>query len=333
MRPARLPLVLAALALAGCTKAPHEDPVQMALLKDTYQHLHERLEKAAAKEPLVASAFGARGQVVVAMRSGLIEELAGNVAQRYLERVRVDLSDVEAHDSGELRKRTFLGRIKVGEWRVDVDLGELVGHLRAGAPRVRLHPPDLIDLDLPVNVQETEGDATLRFGWDSTGLANIVCKDFELTREIRGRVLAQRHVVSGSLRLENTGETLIATPVFPDRKIRLKVDLTAHSWGVVEAALRSQDTFGKCGMMMDPDKGLERLRHLAEKGINVSLPDSMFRTVSFPARLQKSVKVDGHVVGLGLAAESVLVESAILWSSVSFTVQPSTNILEANAKP
>ncbi len=318
-------LAMAALVLAGCApQAPRTDPNRMASLKHDYDRLHERLERAAAAQPLVASALADRGQVVLAIRSGLIEELAGNVARHYLDRVTVDLSDVEGHSSGELRRRTFLGRIKLGEWSVSVDLGNLTGHLRAGSPRVSLRGPDLVDVELPVDVQETEGDAMVRLGWDSAGLANAVCKDFELTREIRGRVLAQRHLVSGALRLHNTGESLTATPVFPDRRIRLKLDLTARSWGVVEAALRSQDTSGKCGALMDPDKGLKRLRALAARGIKVRLPDSIFRAVSLPARLQKSVQVGQRTVGLRLTAQSLRIETATLWSSVSVQVQAGT---------
>ena len=161
----RATLSLAFVALAGCaTKAPHDDPARMALLKDAYGHLHERLEKAAAAEPLVASVLADHGHVVLAMRSGLIEDLAGNVARRYLDRVTVDLTAVEGHGSGELHKDTFLGRIKLGNWRVSIDLGDLKGHLRAGAPRVGLRGPDLIDVELPVDVQEASGDATLHFG-------------------------------------------------------------------------------------------------------------------------------------------------------------------------
>jgi hypothetical protein len=92
----------------------------------------------------------------------------------------------------------------------------------------------------------------------------------------------------------------------------------------VEAALRSQDTFGKCGALMNPDRGLVRLRRLAARGVKVRLPDSIFRTVSLPARLQKSVKVSRFDVGLQLAAESLRVESATLWSSVSVQVQTRT---------
>ena len=301
-----LAFALAVAALGACgPKAPHDDPARMASLKDTYERLHERLEKATSTEPLVASAFADRGQVVLAIRSGLIEELAGNVARRYLDRVTVDLSEVEAKSSGELRRKTFLGRVKLGEWRVSIELGDVVGDLRAGSPRVGLRPPDLIDVQVPVDVQETEGEATLHFGWDSAALVNVVCKDFELTREIRGRVLPQRHLLSGALRLQNTGEGLTATPVFPDRRIQLKLDLTARSWAVVEAALRSQDTFGKCGLVMDPDKGLVRLKERAAKGITVHLPESIFRTVRLPARLHKSVKVGPREVGVRLTAESL----------------------------
>jgi hypothetical protein len=316
---------VAAVALAGCTaKAPHDDPARMAVLKSTYDRLHEQLEKATAAEPIVASAFAARGQVVLAMRSGLVEELAGNVVRRYLDRVTVDLTDVEAHKTGEVRRDTILGRIKLGEWHVSVEVGGLKGDLRAGTPRVGLRGPDLIDVELPVDVQETEGDATLHFGWDSAGLVNVVCKDFDLTREIHGLVVAQRHLVSGALRLHNTGETLTLTPVFPDREVQLKLDLTAPSWSVVEAALRSQDTFGKCGMLMDPDKGLGRLKELAARGIKVSLPDSIFRMVRLPARLQESVKVSERSVGLQLKAESLRIERGTLWSSVSVHVKTDT---------
>jgi hypothetical protein len=75
---------------------------------------------------------------------------------------------------------------------------------------------------------------------------------------------------------------------------------------------------------MHPDKGLLRLRALAARGIKVRLPESIFRTVSLPARLQKSVKVGQRTVGVRLAAESLRIETATLWSSVSVQVQADT---------
>lgn len=320
----RAALVLVSLALAGCARpAARDDPARLAALKLTYDQLHQRLERATAREPLVAAAFADRGQIALALRAGLVEELAGQVARRYLDRVTLDLTDLQVHGSGKLRKRTFLGRVKVGEWDVSVDLGRLVGDLRAGAPRVGLRAPDLVEIELPVDVAETEGEATLRLGWDSAGLASLVCKDFELTRAIRGRVLAQRHLLAGALRLRNDGENLTATPVFPDRRLRLKLDLAPASWAEVEAALRSQDSPGKCGTLMDPEAGLARLKKLAARGIGVHLPDCIFRTVSLPAHLQKSVAVGPRTVALAVTAESLRIESGSLWTSASVQVQAS----------
>jgi len=42
--------------------------------------------------------------------------------------------------------------------------------------------------------------------------------------------------------------------------------------------------------------------------------------VSLPARLQKSVEVNGRTVGLRLTAASLRIERATLWSSVSLQV-------------
>jgi hypothetical protein len=315
-------LVVLGIGTPGCVaRRPEPDPARMALLKQTYDHLHARLEKAAAGEALLNSVFAEKAQIVIAIRSGLVEELAGNVAHRYLDRVTVDLTDLDAHGEGSLRKKTFLGRIKAGEWNVDVNIQDLVGNLKAGTPRIGLRPPDMIDVDVPVEIQPTEGAATLHFGWDSKGVANVVCNDFELTREIRGRVLRQTHSLSGGMRLANTGETLTATPVFLERKVPLRLDLTPQSWAVVEAALRSQDTFGRCGMLMDPDKGIVKLKALADRGIKIKLPDSIFRTVSLPANVRKSVRVNNRTVELAVKARSLRIETATLWSSASVEVQ------------
>ncbi len=46
--------------------------------------------------------------------------------------------------------------------------------------------------------------------------------------------------------------------------------------------------------------------------------------MSLPARLQKSVKVNERTVGLRLTANSLRIEKATLWSSVSVQVESNT---------
>ena len=323
MKPARsLGLALVASLLPACGfQSERGAPKRIEKLQAEYRELHKRFEKAVASEPLVASAFSDRGQVVLAIRSGLIEELAGNVASRYLDRVTVDLGDLDAHGSGEVDKKTFFGKVKLGDWSVRADLGTMLGHLRAAQPVVSLRPPDLVLIELPVDVEESFGDATLHFAWDSAGVANAVCKDFEIAQAIKGRVLPQRHTLKGALRLANAGGRLTETPLFPERRIQVRMDLTKESWAAVEKTLRSQDTASKCGMFTKASDGLSFLKELAAKGISVKLPDSIFRAVELPAQLQESVLVNQRPIGLRLTAESLRVETATLWSSVSVQVQ------------
>jgi hypothetical protein len=185
------------VGLAGCRRAPgpEADAARLASLRKIRDGLHHRLETAVRAGSLAKRVFADRGRVVVAIRSGLIEELAGTVTQRYLDRVTLDLTSVEARNEGAIHKDTFLGRMKVGEWAVDIDITDLRISLEAGKPKVSLRADDRVEIELPVDVKESEGRVGIHFSWDSGSIANLVCKDFDLTRDLRGRVLPQRHVL------------------------------------------------------------------------------------------------------------------------------------------
>ena len=314
---------LFAMGFTGCRPAPDPkvEAARLASLRRSYDDLHGRLEKAVAQDPFAQRVFADRGQVVVAIRSGLIEELAGTVAQRYLDRVSLDLTAVEASDEGAIHKDTFLGRMKVGEWAVDIDIAELRISLAAVQPKVSLRADDRIEIELPVDVKESEGRIGIHFSWNSTSLANLVCKDFGLTRDLRGRVLPQRHVLSGALRIGSGGDSFTLTPVFPDRKIPLKVDLTPSSWQTVEAALRAQNTTDRCGTLMKPDNIIARLRELGAKGVKVGIPESIFRVVRLPAHLEQAVKIGDRTVNLTVKSEGLTVLPQLLWTSASAHVR------------
>ena len=122
------------------------------------------------------------------------------VAHRYFDQVEIDLADVRASADGETRAKMFLGRIKVGEWQVEVRVERLRGRLEAGSPRLRFHT-DRIDVEVPVTVRPAPGTIGLGFAWDSSGVANVVCDDFAVDRVLEGRVLKQQHRLTGAVRL------------------------------------------------------------------------------------------------------------------------------------
>jgi hypothetical protein len=153
----------------------------------------------------------------------------------------------------------------------------------------------------------------LRFAWDATGLANVVCDDFTVQRELRGLVLGQKHRLTGAVEVTTEGGRLRIDPVFEDRTVELRVDLADASWAEIEQTLRSQDTLGKCGLLLDPEAVLRALRELAARGIRVKLPDEAFRSFDLPARVEGDVTLAERTIGIAVKAARIDVEPDLLW--------------------
>ena len=288
-------------------------------LRRLHDELHVRLEGSVGRDPIAASAFADSGQIVIAVRARLIEDLTARAARQYLDRVTLDLTELQAHAQGRLRRHTLIGRKRVGEWTVAVVIRKLVGQLRAGQPRLTF-ARNVLDVELPLEVQPASGQIGLHFSWDSAAIVNLVCKDFALDLDLDGRALRQQHVLRGQIELRADDAALTATPVVHERSFPLKMELTPDSWGKVEAALRSQDSLGRCGMFLDPENVLQGLHELVAEGIEIRLPRSIFRPLRLPARFEQTVKVNDSVVQLSLAGERLRSSESMLWSSTQVRV-------------
>jgi hypothetical protein len=316
---ARLALVaLAALVMLPSRSRDLASQGAPGLEALTREHaaLHARLDSAMGRDPLAARLFGGPSDLVLAIRPGVVTEVVAEVAHQYFDQVEIDLSAVRASASAEMRTKTFLGRVKLGDWQVEARVERLRGRLEAGHPRLRFHA-DRIDVEVPVTVRAAPGTIALAFAWDSSGLANVVCDDFGIERVLEGRVLEQQHVLSGAVHLSMGHRFLTATPVFEDRTVALKVDLTPDSWAAVEQELQAQDTLGRCGILLKPEVVLAELRKLAASGIKVRLPEALFRTVRLPAHLERQVTLGNRVVDLSLASAGLQVTPDLLWSTAS----------------
>jgi len=288
-------------------------------LRRLHAELHARLDEQVARDPIAARALDDAGQIVIAVRADLIEALTTRAAHQYLQQVTLDLAAVEAHAEGGLRKQTLIGRKKVGTWAVAIVIKKLVGHLRAGEPRLTF-AHNVLDVELPLEVQPAAGQISLHFSWDSASLVNLVCKDFEVDLDLDGRALRQDHVLRGQIELAADGDALTATPVVGERSFPLKLELTADSWNKVEAVLRSQDSLGRCGMFLDPQGVLRSLHELVAEGIAIQLPRSILRPVRLPARFEETARVNDSVVRLSLTGETLRSSESILWSSTTVSV-------------
>ena len=315
------PLILA-LACPGCSDRSRTTAaaVRLLRLRASHERLHQKLETALAQHPVATRAFADPGQIVVAIHSRWIEELMTRVARQYLDQVTLDLASVEAGSTGRIDKDSFLGHFKVGDWRVDIVIDSLRGVLTAGQPRLAFRGPDLLQIELPVDVREALGQVSIRFAWDSSSMANAVCKDFELSRTLAGSVTSQTHEIKGALRLSSKEGSIVAVPLFPDRTLALRVAFPPESWAIVDSALRSQDSLGRCGLLLKPDVVVAKLHDLADRGIKVTLPHSVFRTIRLPARIERSVEIAVHKVGVEVSAERLWFDHQVLWSSASVRV-------------
>jgi hypothetical protein len=316
---ARPLLLVALLALAS---PPYHAPVRAAAapsptlpqLRAEQAALSQRLTAAVQRDPLASRVLGARADVVMAIRTDFVESLLAEVAHQYFDDVVLDLEAVHADADGEVRTKTPFGRVKLGEWRLAATVESLRGRIRAGHPRLRLEA-DRLEVDMPVAVRPAPGRISLAFDWDSSGLANAVCRDFEVARVVEGRVLGQEHRLELVIRLASGDGFLSATPELADRGVRLRVDLTPESWAAVERELSAQDSLGRCGILLKPERVLAELRALAARGIEVRLPEELLRGVKLPAQFAQEVRLGSRAVELLLRRPSLHVDSQLVWST------------------
>jgi hypothetical protein len=192
--------------------------------------------------------------------------------------------------------------------------------LRAKAPRVRVVGTNEVELKLPMEAQEARGKVVLRFSWDSASVANLLCRDFEVARELEGKTPRQEHTIGGVFRLSAAGDAVRVQPVFSDDRIRVKVALSDQSWASVREALAEQDRFLKCGLLMDPDKMVERLKALAAEGFPVKLPAVMFREFRFPGAFERTAQIEGRPVAVGLRTQGFEVTPTAMWSRAAIGI-------------
>lgn len=315
-----LALALAALVLgSGCARRD-EDTARagrVATLKKRQQELFEQLNREIAKDPVLSQAVENEGDVLVGIRTGLLKDLVTAVATQYLDKVALDLKlEAKVAADGDIHvKKPLIGEITAGTWKVNLVVHRVNGVLGARTPDVDMKDNRTIGLNLPVALNQGKGSATIHFEWDSKGVANVVCRDFEVTRKINGTLVPAVHTFEGGLVLEAGAENIAARPTFRDVPYRLKVDLTPESWTDITDALNEQDSFFKCGIGLNPDTILPKLKDLLLKGFNVRLPKKLFRPFALPGSLSTTLEHEERRLRLTVKPDALRFANDALWYS------------------
>jgi len=303
---------LAAAVLAACR--PRSGAEYFEGQRAEHERRRAEFAKVVAADPVVTEALAQGGDIILGIRPALVEDVVQEVAARYLDRVALDLPlEKQVHDAHALTVGTFLGKVTAGTWTLDVTIHRVRGLLRARPPKVATAPDNTLTVSLPVVLEEGHGSATVHFNWDSRSLASVVCKDFDVTKRLDGEVISREYPVAGAFQLSAGPERLRAEPQFPPREFRIGVDMTDKSWAEVRAAIQEQDDVTKCGLGLDPDKLLEKIRERLHEGFDVKLPRSLFRPVDFPAAVRQDVMIQDRRVDLAVQTRALHITPVAVW--------------------
>ncbi len=318
MRRFALALALTSLLPLACRR--DEDNARagrLATLKIRQEQLWTKVSTRVEADPVLSLALASEGDVLVGMRSGLLKRLITEVAARYLDRVALDLKlEAKVEAQGEIHvRKALVGDVTAGTWNLDLVIHRVSGVLGAKPPVVDLSDDGGIMLALPVSLEQARGRGTIHFAWDAKGFANMLCRDFEVTRSIDGTLVPDVHTFSGGLMLTTGEHSILAEPTFKDVRYRLKVDLTPESWKNLATALGEQDSLFKCGIGIDPDKILPKLRERLLGGFRVRLPKKLFRSFALPASLARTIEHDGRRLVLTIKPDELRFSNDALWYS------------------
>jgi hypothetical protein len=270
--------------------------------------LREKLAELRAKDPGLKEAPA--GSVLIGVPVEVATDLVRQFTAEFLDQVEIDLRGIKVHKEGEVTAKTFLGTMKPGAYVVDVTLDEGKGRLKPGKATLKFEG-NRIQIALPVTVAEGTGRATIRFKFDSKGMAGAICDDLDLTHTVSGSVAPESHVLEGSFLLAVEDGVLEATPDFPDLGLRLKIEPSAETWASIDKLVGERGFKCRTALKMVNIRGV--LKDLLDRGFDVKVPKKVIRPIRLPAGLQASVLLEGKKYDLFVMLQELRVVSNVLW--------------------
>jgi hypothetical protein len=316
-------LILAAATVMGASvacrgradrKTPDQLRAELAALEKERDQLRAKLGELIASDPRLA------GMPEQPLRIGvptvLAREMITKTVTGFVDQVALELRNIKVKKSGKVKKV-----VNIGTYDLKVLVNEISGKLKTGTPDVRFGG-NVISLDLPVQVASGTGRATIDFVWDGKNISGAVCGDMTITQEVSGSVKPSDYKVEGALHLTATAEQILASPKFPEVKIRITVAASEESWAEVQRILESKE--GVCGFVVDKVNIPKILLALLDKGFNVRLPTEKMKPIAVPVGIQPTMEVKGRTVDLALQVGHLKITEHMIWlgGEVAVNIQP-----------
>ena len=262
--------------------------------------LLRRVRALAARDSLWKGLTASDRDVVALVPLPVLQTLCNMVARSYVQGAHLDFDpNITSHFDQEIRFKLLGGSAGAGRIVGDVRVNHLRGQFRVTEnPKLELLPPDGLQLTTPIRVLHGAGRVELDMRWDPSFLVAIVCRGFGFQETLTGEVPPFSHVLQTRIRFDAEGSRLVGRPLVRRDRISVPCEFTPSSLFKVREALLEQDTFLKCGTVMNADSVLTRLRTLVRRKVHFDLPRSLFKPFALPVTLQQQYDAgDFRVIG------------------------------------
>lgn len=303
--------ILAALLAAGCARTPSSDErkrwdLEIGRLQAEQDSLRARAAELIAGDPRIRAL--PQGDVVVAVPTAFIRNVIDRLFRDVANRITLRLSGIKAHVAKKVKKV-----VTIGEFTVDVNIDQVLGKIRPKPPGIAFGG-DSISLKLPISIKEGRGDATIHFIWDGKHVAGLTCGDLDITQKVSGNVIPADYLVTGRIDLGIKGRRVVAALVFPETRLRIRVNPSKESWAAIDSILDEQKHV--CGWVLDKVNVPGLLANLTEtKGFSVKLPVDKLKPVILPAGIRDSVQVGQRSLAIDAQTKSIRIDPDAIWYS------------------
>ncbi len=284
------------------------------LLHFGHAALLNRVRAFAARDSLWQGLMASDRDVVAIVPLAVLQSLCNRVARDYVQGARIDFDPhVRAHFDQEIQFRLLGGKSGAGHIVGDLLINHLHGQLRVeGNPNLKLLPPDGLELTAPIRVLQGSGRVKLDMKWDPNLLVGIVCRGFEFQQTLTGEVRPFSHVLQTRIRFDTDGPSVVGRPLVRRDRISVPCEFTPASLSKVRAALLEQDKFLKCGMVMNADSALAKLRTLVRHGVKFRMPRRLFKPFSLPVSLRQQYDAEDFRITARMEDPEVVVRPEYL---------------------
>jgi hypothetical protein len=243
----------------------------------------------ASRDALWKALLASDRDIVAVVPRPILQTLCNRIARTYLQGARLDIDPgVEEHLDETLRVKLLGGKVGAGHIKGNLRVTHLAGRLRVtGDPTIRLLPPNGLEIAGPVQVLEGQGRVELDMAWDPKLLVSMVCHGFDYSDTLVGHVLPFTHTIRTTIRFAAADTSVAGSPKVQRDRLSVPATFTDSSFLSMRNALVEQDKLLKCGIVMDPDSVMARVRKLIRTKIAFRLPATLFKPFTLPLSLEK----------------------------------------------